>query len=120
MNVLVVDSSEEGRGMVIEALQELTNVRVQGSASSLRGAITTLEGCAPDVVVSDCDLPDGDCVGVIEAARKHAAAPAVVVFSGSATPEQRERCLAAGADRFVHKEAGIEELQRAVTDLAHG
>jgi CheY-like chemotaxis protein len=117
MKILVVDGSQEERGRVTAALGELTNVAVHGAAADVAGALRMLASESPDVVVTDVRLPGGDGVFVIEAARRHQPPPAIVVFTDVDCPEERQRCLEAGADRYLLKDAGIDELAGSVLDL---
>jgi signal transduction histidine kinase len=115
MKVLVVDGSKQDRRMVVEALLDLTNVIVFGAVPDLDGALRALEHDLPDVIVTDA-LPDGGCAELIEAARRHDPAPAIAVFTGTDSDEQRRLCV--GADLYIHKDAGLQELQLGVRDLA--
>jgi signal transduction histidine kinase len=119
MKVLVVDACDEARSSVADALTELTNVSILGAVPDVRGAMRALDE-GPDVVVTDCDLPDGDCIDVIEAARAQVRPPAIVVFPAEDIPERARRCVAAGADLYVPRAAGLSELQNAVLDVTAG
>lgn len=118
MKVLVAYASAEERARVRGALEELTAFDVQGSAANLEVALRTLAGSAPDLVVTDASFPDGDGVRLIQAARHHAASPAVVVFSAAESAELRQRCLDAGADLYLPGRTGLAELQRLAQDIA--
>lgn len=63
----------------------------------------------PDLVLLDLNLPDVDGVDVIRAVRAHSSLPIIVL---SARDEERDRVTAldAGADDYVSKPFGIEEL----------
>jgi signal transduction histidine kinase len=116
MKVLVVDGSKRDRRMVVEALLDLTNVIVYGAVPDIDGALRALEHDLPDVIVTDAQLPDGGCADLIAAARRHDPPPAVAVFTATDSDEQRARCV--GADLYIHKDAGVQELQHGVRDLA--
>jgi signal transduction histidine kinase len=117
MKVLVADASQEDRGRVADALSGLTQFELHGAAN-LYGALRALACGAPDVVVTDVRFPDGEGVCLIEAARRHEEAPAIVVLSSIDSPEQRQRCLDAGADLYLVKNDALDDLQRGVSDLA--
>ena len=63
----------------------------------------------PDLVLLDLNLPDMDGVAVIRAVRAHSSLPIIVL---SARDEERDRVTAldAGADDYLSKPFGIEEL----------
>ena len=117
MKVLVVDGKKEDRRMVVEALLDLTNVIVYGAVGELRDALHVIATDAPDVIVTDADLPDGTGEELIAAARRHKPAPAIAVFTSEDSDEARARC--ADADLFIHKDSGLRELQHGVRDLLH-
>jgi signal transduction histidine kinase len=119
MKVLVVDSDEGARTETSEALTELTNVVVVAVAD-VRNALRVLDEGRTDVVVTGCDLPDGDCIDVIDAVRQRDPRPAVVVFPVDDNPERSRRCLAAGADLYLPRGAGRLELQSGLLDVAAG
>jgi signal transduction histidine kinase len=118
MKVLVVDGSKQDRRRVVEALLDLTNVIVYGAVADLHGALAAIEREVPDVIVCDAQLPDGPGAELIAAARRHTPAPSVAVFTSIDSDEQRQRCRDAGADLYIHKDAGLHELQDGVRELA--
>lgn len=117
MKVLVIDPCEDARNRSIEALRELTNFAIQGAVGTVDEALRELADGSAEVVVTDVELPDGDYRDVIEAARRKSPPPTIVVFSASDAPELERKSIAAGADLFLTKRAGLEELQRGVLDL---
>jgi len=114
MNVMVVDGCERARSWVAEALAQLTTVGLQAAVPDVHGAFAALERMAPDVVVTGTDFDDGDCFDVIEAARRREPPPAVIVLADPVIPAQYRRCLLAGADAYLPRTAGVDELQRAI------
>jgi two-component system KDP operon response regulator KdpE len=71
----------------------------------------------PDLVVLDLGLPDTDGVEVITALRRWSSAP-IVVLSGRAGSGDKVRALDAGADDYVTKPIGIDELMARLRALA--
>jgi two-component system KDP operon response regulator KdpE len=71
----------------------------------------------PDLVVLDLGLPDTDGVEVITALRRWSSAP-IVVLSGRAGSGDKVRALDAGADDYVTKPFGIDELMARLRALA--
>ncbi|MEV0612793.1 response regulator [Nonomuraea sp. NPDC050404] len=82
-------------------------------ASALRAAVDA----APDLVILDLGLPDLDGVDVIHGLRGWTTIP-IIVLSGRAGNQDKIDALDAGADDYVTKPFGIDELLarvRAVT-----
>lgn len=63
----------------------------------------------PDMVVLDLGLPDGDGVDFIEDVRKWSAVP-IIVLSARMNETDKIRALDAGADDYLTKPFGVNEL----------
>jgi two-component system, OmpR family, KDP operon response regulator KdpE len=72
-------------------------------------AITLAARCPPDLVILDLGLPDMDGIEVVHALRGWSAAPIVVLSVRSAQGE-KVAALDAGADDYVTKPFGMDEL----------
>jgi signal transduction histidine kinase/CheY-like chemotaxis protein len=75
-------------------------------------AIEYLRHSPCDLVLLDLHLPDVSGVDVLKAVRADPATASipVVVFSADATPVQKQRATAAGADAYIVKPARVGEL----------
>ena len=73
------------------------------------GALAAYRRQRPDVVVLDLGLPDMDGVEIIRAIREIAATPVIVLSARDAEGDKVE-ALDAGADDYLAKPFGIEEL----------
>ena len=78
-------------------------------AADGRSALTAASRQPPDVVVLDLGLPDIDGVEVIEALRGWSQAPIIVLSARSGEPD-KVVALDAGADDYVTKPFGMDEL----------
>lgn len=116
MRVLIVDASREERHQIVAALCELTNVVVVGAVARLHGALYALADTVPDVIVTDSDLAEDHAADLISAVQRAARPPVVVVY-GSDREQDRERCIDAGAEHYVSRQAGLEALQQTVSCL---
>jgi len=87
------------------------------TATTGRKALATAAGEHPDLVVLDLGLPDLDGVEVIRGLRGWSPVP-IIVLSGRTSGGDKVAALDAGADDYVTKPFGVEELLariRAVT-----
>jgi two-component system KDP operon response regulator KdpE len=120
--VLVVDDEPQ----ILRALQINLRVREYEVHTAATGA-EALEQAAkhpPDLVILDLGLPDLDGVEVIQGLRGWTAAP-IIVLSGRADSMDKVEALDAGADDYVTKPFGMEELlarmravgRRVITDV---
>jgi two-component system KDP operon response regulator KdpE len=75
-----------------------------------RAALQQFRKDAPDVVVLDLGLPDLDGFEVIRQLREGGAAVPIIVLSSRADETGKVRALDLGADDYVTKPFGVEEL----------
>ena len=90
------------------------------AAASGRKALSEAAAARPDLIVLDLGLPDLDGVEVIEGLRGWTSVP-IIVLSGRTSGGDKVAALDAGADDYVTKPFGVEELLariRAVTRRA--
>src|SRR4249920_3417267 len=105
--VLVVDDERQ----ILRALS--TSLRAAGyTVDTAETAATALAAAAmrpPDAVILDLVLPDGSGTDVCRELRTWSSAPVIVL---SAVGDEREKIAAldAGADDYVTKPVGIDEL----------
>jgi two-component system, OmpR family, KDP operon response regulator KdpE len=105
--VLVVDDEPQ----ILRALR--INLRVRHyevfTAASATEALTVAATFPPDLVLLDLGLPDMDGITVIEGLRGWTKAP-IIVLSGRADSTDKVLALDAGADDYVTKPFGVDEL----------
>ena len=105
--VLVVDDDETIRG-VVRTLVERAGADV-AEASSGEEALRALYARRPQVVVLDIDLPGLDGWTVLERIRQLTDVP-VLMLSSHGEELEKVRALRAGADDYVTKPFGSQEL----------
>ena len=79
------------------------------TAAHGRGALTALDTAAPDLMVLDLGLPDIDGVAVCTLVRARSSIP-IVVLSARGREADKVRALDAGADDYITKPFGSDEL----------
>jgi two-component system KDP operon response regulator KdpE len=79
------------------------------TAMTGRAALATVERNGPDLIVLDLGLPDIDGVEVCVAVRQSSGVP-ILVLSARGAEGDKVRALDAGADDYVTKPFGAEEL----------
>ncbi len=113
--VLVVDDEPQ----LVSALA--MNLRARDYEVDTAGdgatALAVAAASPPDLVVLDLGLPDMYGVDVITALREWSAAP-IVVLSGRTGSNDKVQALDAGADDYVTKPFGIDELMARLRALA--
>lgn len=105
--VLVVEDDAETRAALV---RELTgrNYRVD-EAPDGRTALERWATRRPDVILLDLGLPDVDGIEVIGRVRRESTTP-IVILSGRYDEREKVQALERGADDYVTKPFGVEEL----------
>lgn len=112
LRAFIVEDSPLIRENLIATLEEMTPVRVVGTAEDEASAVEALNA-APgqvDIAIIDIFLARGSGLGVLEALRKAGHPAERVVLTNYATADMRQRCLALGAARVFDKSGEIEAL----------
>lgn len=115
--VVVDDDPQLARALRINLRARDHDVHVATSGAE---ALRTVAEVSPDLVILDLGLPDLDGVEVIHGVRGWSQVPIIVLSGRSAGPD-KVAALDAGADDFVTKPFGMDELLariRAVTRRA--
>lgn len=116
-HILVVDDEPQIRRFL------RTSLGAQGyrlsEAVNIAEALLMAARDEPDLVILDLGLPDGDGFSVIEALRAQSQVP-IIVLSVRSDEQGKVRALDLGADDYVTKPFGMEELvARVRTALRH-
>ena len=105
--VLIVDDEPQ----ILRALQ--TNLRGAGydvtTAATARDALAAAAVANPEAVILDLVLPDGRGTDVARELRRWSSAP-IIVLSAVGDEHEKVAALDAGADDYVTKPFGIDEL----------
>jgi DNA-binding NarL/FixJ family response regulator len=120
VRVLIVDDHEVLASSLAQALDVEPGLRVVGRAGTLQAAEQLITTTAPDVLLLDHRLPDGDGVGAIPRLRAQRSRMAVVVLTASTAEHVLVSAIEAGASGFVSKSRGLPELVSAVRAAAAG
>jgi DNA-binding NarL/FixJ family response regulator len=117
VQVLLVDDSAIVRLRVAELLESVEHVTIAGQARGVTQAIAAMRDLRPDLVILDIQMPDGDGVAVLKAAKRLQPAPAVMMLTNYVDDYQRLRCEAAGADYFLDKSKQFDEIPKILRGL---
>ena len=116
--VLTVDDSRTMRDMLRLALSE-AGYRVVQAVDGVHG-LEVLEGEAPDVIVTDINMPRMDGFGFIEGVRRndrHRATP-ILVLTTESDAEKKSRARKAGATGWIVKPFDTAKLVDALRRVA--
>lgn len=120
IRILLVDDHPMVREGLVARLAAVPRFAVVGEAGGRAEALEQLARTAPDVVLMDVGLKDGN--GIALGAEMLAARPQVrlLMFSMYDNPEYVQRALTAGARGYVLKDAPAQEILSAIDAVAAG
>jgi len=112
--ILLVDDSRVSRE-VVKVFLIGRDYRIL-EANDGRQALSLMHEQHPDLVIADMEMPEMNGAELCEAIRAdpRLRRTPVLVLSGTATPEQKHRCQAAGALEVLAKPIQPQALQAAV------
>jgi two-component system chemotaxis response regulator CheY len=112
MNVLLVDDNKAMRLMVRRTLLETgLNLRVE-EAENGSDALAKLSTVAPDIILSDWNMPEMGGVDLLRELRSRGCTVAFGFVTPQApTAQMRERAIEAGAQFMIAKPFGAQRLR---------
>jgi DNA-binding NarL/FixJ family response regulator len=120
VRVLIVDDHEVLAASLAQVLDHEPDLAVVGSAGTLEKARSLLATTAPDVVLLDHRLPDGDGVEAIPALLALRPEASIVVLTATTADHVLVAAIEGGASGFVSKTRGLDEVTNAVRAAAAG
>jgi len=116
IRVLIADDHR----LFAEALEAILDgepvLTVVGRASDGREAIALAESLKPDVVLLDISMPVLDGFEAASAIAKLPHRPAVLMLTGSNSPQDIDKARRAGADGYITKDAIAARLVDAILE----
>jgi DNA-binding NarL/FixJ family response regulator len=114
--VLIADDVANMRQLVRFCLDE-DRFDIVGEAADGAEAVRLAREHEPDAIILDLSMPVMDGLQVIEEVRRHLPKTRILVLSGFASSTLSEQALALGADAYLEKGVGFDELQDILTGL---
>ena len=105
--VLIVDDHRSFAGALMIAIDHHEDLQALEAATSVAEAIEAVGTHAPDVVLMDIHLPDGDGIDAVPRILELCPETRVVILTGHTDVEVLARAASAGASGFLPKESSI-------------
>jgi DNA-binding NarL/FixJ family response regulator len=118
--VVLADDQRVVREGLASLLGLLPDIEVLGTASDGEEAIALVERLRPDVVLMDLRMPRCDGVAATRRLREQGSTTKVVVLTTYADDRSVVEALRAGARGFLTKDAGADEIERAIAAVVRG
>ena len=112
--ILVVDD-EHDLVQLYKIVFQMAGLDVVGTTSGKR-AIEEVKDNRPDLILLDVMMPEISGVEVCETIRNMPLEkqPIIFMYSANDSQENRERCLAAGADKLISKGVPVDEVTEVI------
>jgi DNA-binding NarL/FixJ family response regulator len=110
VRTLVVDDSAAVRASLTTLVEADEAIRVIGTAEDGREAIDKVEDLVPDLVLMDLQMPVMNGLDATKEIQRRRPAVHVIVVTTHDGQGVRAACESAGADGFVSKTAGPQEI----------
>lgn len=114
MRVFVVEESAALSARLVERLAEVPGITFISSARTVADAIRAIAKVAPDIVITDTDLPDGSGFALLHVikARKtvKGSGPRVVVWTGCLDARRQALVEGLGVEAHFDKAREVELL----------
>jgi DNA-binding NarL/FixJ family response regulator len=120
IRLVVVDDHPVFRLGMVALLGSLDGLEVVAEAGSVAEAVAAVQATAPDVVVMDLQLPDGSGIEATRQLLAERPATGVLVLTMLADDDAVFAAMRAGAQGYLVKGSGQDEIERAVRAVAHG
>ena len=118
MKVFLVEDSPLLRPRLETMLASIAGARLVGQAAGAQQAIRAILAQAPDAVVLDIRLEEGNGFDVLKALHKAAPQVAVYVLTNFATEPYRRKAESLGARGFFDKSGEFDRLREALAAQA--
>jgi DNA-binding NarL/FixJ family response regulator len=118
--VLIVDDHPILRLGARQVIESQASLVVCGEADTVRDARAAIRDLAPDVVLADISLRQGDGIELLREIRAHHPKLPVLVFSSHDETIYAERLLAAGANGYLMKHASPDQVIAALQRVLSG
>jgi two-component system response regulator DevR len=120
LRILLVDDHEVVRVGVRALIERQPGMQVVGEASTVREAVNKSQELMPDVVVLDIRLPGGSGLDACRQIKAHRPGTRIIILTSFPDDEVLFDAISAGADGYVLKQIGSDDLIRALERVGRG
>jgi two-component system response regulator DevR len=120
LRILLVDDHEVVRVGVRALIERQGGMEIVGEAGTVREAISLAEQLAPDVVLLDVRLPGGDGLEACRQIKAHRPETRIIILTSFPDDEVLFDAIACGADGYVLKQIGSDDLIQALQRVGCG
>ena len=120
INVMLVDDHKMLREGIKQLLEFDSEIKVISSAQTGKECLSLLEENKPDIVLLDINLPDTSGIKLIKDIKKRSKTIKVMMLTVHNEVEYLVDSLDGGADGYILKDSGADELIKAIKFIYGG
>jgi two-component system, NarL family, response regulator NreC len=120
ISVVIVDDHGLVREGLVSLLSRFDDIAIVGEAGTIADALRVVEEHAPDLVLLDLRLGEEDGVEVARRLRASGSRTTILVLSVHDSSRNLREALAAGADGYLLKSVGGEDLAKGIRAAVAG
>ncbi|HME37572.1 MAG TPA: response regulator [Steroidobacteraceae bacterium] len=117
MRVLLVEDSKVLTERLTEAIRQIPDVELIGTADTEAAAIASAKRDSVDVIILDLHLRQGTGFGVMRALTMAQLKPQVIVLTNYDLPEYKNAAIALGATHFLDKARDYGRLPEVLHEI---
>ena len=117
LRVLLVEYSTVLTERLTEAIRQIADVELVGTADSEAGALAAIKSDPVDVIILDLHLKQGTGFGVMRALAAAHQKPRIIVLTNYDLPEYKNAAIALGATHFLDKARDYGRLPEVLHEI---
>jgi DNA-binding NarL/FixJ family response regulator len=117
VRVLLVEDSKVLTERLTEAIRQIPDVELIGTADTEAAALAAVERDSVDVIILDLHLKQGNGFGVMRALAATQLKPHIVVLTNYDLPEYKNAAIALGATHFLDKARDYGRLPEVLHEI---
>ncbi len=117
LRVLLVEDSKVLTERLTEAIRQIADVELIGTADTEAAAVAAVKRESIDVVILDLHLKQGTGFGVMRALATTQLKPRIVVLTNYDLPEYKNAAIALGASHFLDKARDYGRLPEVLHEI---
>ncbi|HWW28856.1 MAG TPA: response regulator transcription factor [Steroidobacteraceae bacterium] len=117
LRVLLVEDSKVLTERLTEAIGQISDVELVGTADSEAGALAAFKREPVDVIILDLHLKQGTGFGVMRALATSQQKPRIIVLTNYDLPEYKNAAIALGATHFLDKARDYGRLPELLHEI---
>lgn len=116
-SILIVDDEPNQRLMLEQALRSIACDWIIATAASGHEALDTLAHCAPDLIITDYNMPIMNGLDLIARVRQSSLLTRIILITAYSSPELHEAAQRLQIDHCLTKPVPLTLLRRVTTSV---